>query len=60
MGRVLGGVGRVLGRVLGEVWDRFGRILERSGGYLGHFWASLRCLLVLGCILFVFVACDCF
>ena len=48
MGRVLGGVGRVLGKVLGEVWERFGRILGRSGWYLGHFWVLLRCLLVFG------------
>ena len=48
MGRVLGGVGRVLDGVLGEVWERFGRILGRSGWYLGHFWVLLRCLLVFG------------
>ena len=46
----------LFGRGLGEVWKDF----ERSGGYLGHFWDSLGCLLVLGCILVVFVACDCF
>ena len=53
------GFGRVwegFGEGLGEVWKDF----ERSGRYFGHFWDSLGCLLVLGCILFVFVACDCF
>ena len=56
MGRVWEGVWKGFGRGLGEVWKDF----ERSGRYLGHFWDSLGCLLVLGCILFVFVACDCF
>ena len=63
MGRVWDGFWEGLGRFwdgfgrgLGEIWKDF----ERSGRYLGHFWGSLGCLLVLGCILLLFVAFGCF
>ena len=60
LGRVLGGFWEGFGRVWGGFWEGLGvscALLGASGVVLDVSWG---CLLVLGCILFVFVACDCF